>query len=478
MTPGQLRAAAAAASSKNLAEPITKEDLLGAEQTGGGKSLYNAKNNIVTKIAAAKADPRLEIDHNINAEQYPNVFILSDIHADYRKFIKLLSVSTHDAAPLINVNGNPVKDSDIEGAAIYNTDLITNVEFLPSNSLLIIVGDLIDGKRGDDQEVNDSKGSFEFLLHCFLYNLRLSALKRRSNVIFTLGNHDLHTVIINSGLEHYIASKSQEYFNSEGNNSKRASALKIFYTLSPYIFLNLNRSDKSTEVVCIHGGLHSNLNNNASAIPELNKIQTKVNTGGFQALTAADIAQLIRSEGNNGSPLWDRFYATDTSDKHCKAIENDKTAADLIVVGHCPTAGGMNPRAEYLINSNQVAYKSCGTEANEKGCVVADCFDAKGAPRLVFVDTMMSGAFYHSGSGIEMKRGNEILNLARGDKENGETRFYNVISRIAGNIHTIVAEDKKKKITLSPENELKKALANRARRNASADIQLGIASGR
>jgi hypothetical protein len=78
---------------------------------------------------------------------------------------------------------------------IYNPKFINNAEWIGGErTLFLILGDLVDGKRNSNQ-VNDIVGAFELLIHCLIHNLRISARSKGSEVLFTIGNHDLDTVL-------------------------------------------------------------------------------------------------------------------------------------------------------------------------------------------------------------------------------------------------------------------------------------------
>jgi len=135
---------------------------------------------MLLKINGAK--PLLKSPHNIPVGTYDSVYTTSDIHADLVVFSEILFNAGLTIAPLAS------------------EDDIFTVKWNPAKkkTLLVIVGDIIDGKRaspGELYEVSDATGDIELLLHIFLFNLRISARAYGSEVRFTIGNHDFHTVI-------------------------------------------------------------------------------------------------------------------------------------------------------------------------------------------------------------------------------------------------------------------------------------------
>jgi hypothetical protein len=124
---------------------------------------------------------------------FDRVFVTGDVHADLRKLVQLLV-----ACGLITIG--PYTHADIYALrhGMYPTtqkiyDIVWHAEWVASKTLLVICGDLIDGKRGDGG-TGDARGSYEFLLHCMLFNLRIQARTLGSEVRFTIGNHDAGTV--------------------------------------------------------------------------------------------------------------------------------------------------------------------------------------------------------------------------------------------------------------------------------------------
>ena len=102
---------------------------------------------------------------------FGTVVVTSDVHADLRKMVQLLV-----DARLVRI-ANETED-------IYND--VWNVEWIAGDTLLVILGDLVDGKRRKD--VTDPRGSYEMLIHILIFNLRISARAVNGDVLFTIGN--------------------------------------------------------------------------------------------------------------------------------------------------------------------------------------------------------------------------------------------------------------------------------------------------
>ena len=72
-------------------------------------------------------------------------------------------------------------------------EYVWTLEWVADDTMLMITGDLVDGRRGS-RTVDDPRGSYEMLLHILIYNLRIDARERNSDVLFTIGNHDLYRI--------------------------------------------------------------------------------------------------------------------------------------------------------------------------------------------------------------------------------------------------------------------------------------------
>ena len=360
--------------------------------------------------------------------KYTTVYITSDIHADVRRFLDVL-IREEIIGRLFNSTGqifNPFSDD------IYNTEFIDRIKFNKANTLLLILGDLIHGHR--DGDVNDKVGNFELLLHVIIFNLRIHARTMKSEILFTLGNHDYHHLFTPPTMDRLIKfSHSLNYFKNNTIEDRFNKSIQLFrdalipfYNLSPYIMLNLQYNGEN-EFSCIHAGFHNNTEDITTAIEG---IQQKINIKDIN-----ELSQLKPDEINtlfNGSRmggLWTRSYA-DNGTK-CIDLKNEITT---IVVGHCPTQTGLNfHRIENILT--QKSYEGCdGLDVRlpEKGCVVADCYDTDDKrPKLIFVDTMMSDAFRGDDKG-NATRNVEVLMLEHTDQAMGDRWITKISRKLAG----------------------------------------------
>jgi len=368
--------------------------------------------------------------YRIEHTDYDHVYITSDIHADLEKLDTMLI------------------HAGIVRRAPYTADLaidplvhmVCNTEWNVFRTLFIIVGDIVDGRRGSNElEIPDPKGNIELLLHAYLYNMRIKANALDSELRFTVGNHDFHTVIedhtnLPQFYSAHVHRTAQRFFV---NRQGRRACLLPFYQCCPYLLLTI-----SDEIACVHGGFvgytGSAFQDNAGFMAVA---QQKIDAarGDFYALTDAELNALgtvhddARPHGGyEVSPLWSRWYAYTSEAGVCAHINRPENAYKLIVVGHCQTgnslfrsccADGAGGHGRAILDRPEYRRHNCNTG----GCVLLGCRDANsGAPRLAFVDIAMSRAFNPARPIINRA---EILHLQNNNALEEDDRFYNVIDR-------------------------------------------------
>jgi hypothetical protein len=364
----------------------------------------------------------------VNITGVTEVFVTSDIHADYRKFVQILV-----AGGFINI---PNVGDLYEANNIYNYRIIAECEWIKRDCLIVIAGDLVDGKRNSDGQVNDPIGCFELLLHMLIFNLRIKGNTMNSNILFTIGNHELETVIANTDvLYNYIHDNALRFFREKDNRSR---ILKEFYELNPYIYLVLSTPSMPNEVAILHGGLHDS---NSEQIDKsgLNDLQVRINELGLSHLerlhsnpTTQTLAAKKNTLGNFEGALWTRFYV-EQPERAC-TLQSDYA---LTVVGHCPTT--MFSELSSILDKPD--YYGCDSYRKNKmkGCVILNCLnnpDAPGLPKIALVDVSMSSAFTSSlgrHNDLEKVRGVELLHLKH--IERPTSRWFNDIYRFEINFN-------------------------------------------
>jgi hypothetical protein len=305
------------------------------------------------------AAPILQSSYNIPVDKYTTVYATSDIHADLKAISNILY-----SAGLIT--------ESIGDTSIRN---IFNVRWNPTakNTLLIIAGDIVDGKRRDGNQVDDPTGDIEVLLHIFLYNLRVSAREVNSELRFTIGNHDYYSVFMhNHILLRYIHDKANELFMTK---DYRSACLLPFYRCCPYICITIG-----SELMFIHASYHDKTL--TKPLNDILELQEKVDTTDYDNIIDVII------EGFKGTVIDgidSRPYVRNPASTVCEKLK--KSPYRLIVVGHCQT----NVTNVDNIIKNEIE-KDKTNNCTKGGCVVLGCADIDG-PRIAFVDISMSKAF-------------------------------------------------------------------------------------
>ena len=308
------------------------------------KNLDKLPDSIQNKLSAAKEVLAGE-SHIISSATYPTVYITSDIHADLRKFIQLLisagMIEYTDAAT------KAITDKIMTVVLIPNAVMTDFNWIAPNGTLLIIIGDLVDGHRSSSSfmsEVTDTIGNIELLLHIFLYNLRIKAREKGSEVRFTIGNHDMSTVLNNKNdgvFDDYVHKKAKDFFykNLLSNAFKnRRQCLLPFYECCPYLFLTLD-----TEIICIHGGLRDRSEKTLDFQSDLDEIQNLLQNGNDLNETINNQKYQTLNKSTSPplrNPFWTRYYSEQPSATVCLPSSIgvfNKKSYSFVVVGHCPT---------------------------------------------------------------------------------------------------------------------------------------------
>lgn len=381
----------------------------------------DAGKAIKTKVISFKP----EINHKINCNTYDTIFVTSDTHSDLRKFVQILINNK-----LIETSIDPYNGDDI-----YDPKLITETNWIGGpRVLLIIIGDIVDGKR--IRRLDDNRGSFEYLLHCFLYNIRIKAMMSDSNILFTMGNHDIESVIVASDFnklyENYVTDDSKRFFL--GTHADRRNALLPFYYKCPYLCLQLVNDSNVCEIICVHAGIRSSSGD--SVLAQLNGVQDRLTS------TPAKMPGIIQNSYSTiSSSIWDRYY---TVQPDTKKIGQEKDP--LTIIGHCPTHNQDATTKHLTAGMTNPVYDGCQREPDcgkDRGCV----FLSKGAndiPQFILVDTGLSEGFRYSTMDYmtgycqnkpmfhNMVRNIEILKLSHDDSAPAPLYFNRIERQLNG----------------------------------------------
>lgn len=360
------------------------------------------REQVITMIQnKLKDDPMPTYFHDRN--KYDTIYSVSDIHADYRTFLRhlhkfgIVDLKVANVEALLNLS----KDD------IYNSTFITDTEWTAGkNTLLIICGDIIDGARSyrDDRRkeiitsVDDKEGTFEILLHMFLRNLKIKAQHNESDVMLICGNHDI--LFDPKWSVDYIHPTAIDYYKK--NSIIRKDMLMPFYK-NFTLFFGITKKDPTTnptsindfEILFLHGGIHYSYKNQVVMFFEetLNdqKSLFKQQIPYEEAIQDKLLYYSTKVPSASGPvPTWARADAEDITSvnhEHCNRYENLPT----IIVGHCNNAGQQYNQPSdpdrictKMLDKDDVTYK----------CVYPKCFDKDMIPKNINIDTMMSSCFY------------------------------------------------------------------------------------
>jgi hypothetical protein len=398
---------------------LTREELLGFNESGNIAAGLPVP--ILTKLSAASE--QLRASFNIDKCLYDHIYVTSDIHADLKKLDKMLTnIGVVQKSPRAD-NGTSVD--------IVN---ILCTEWAQPRTLVILVGDIVDGARKpEDTEIEDPAGNIELLLHAYLYNLRIKARMKKSELRFLIGNHDYYTIIANPNhtslnyFQGYVHTTAIQFF---GTLENRRVCLMPFYNCCPYVFTTVD-----DEIACVHGGLHAHTGVDwQSLIPHIKQIQTTIDA-------ANNVSSILDPDAVSLPFLTVRDYVLKSAFSVCPNLgETYKT----IVVGHCQMGYstvmdavpfGRHPGALHTspIISTRPEYTRFGCGYDGDGCVVTACSD-NGAtyPHLAFVDIGFSRAFSDdlTSEAEDTRRRAEMLYFIHDPLLPTEIRHYNEIVRI------------------------------------------------
>jgi hypothetical protein len=403
----------------------------------------------------------------IECATFDTVYVTSDIHADFRKFVQVLRVNRlleeTEAEAEEEHDDDDDDDDDDDGKvsspsawAEDNTEeeafeksktkrhrrqedeepVVVNARWTGgSKTLLVILGDIVDGHREHSAPgIDDPKGTFEILIHALIHNLRIRANLANSDVLFTLGNHDVESVLttVEDERQHmydsYVHDSAKAFFNNDMN--ARRNMLLPFYYNSPYTFLEFvhGRGGALSQYVFVHAGIHNSAGRRIDRM--WRKVQKKIDSDGLEKMLP--VLSLLNKKYKNDI-FWTRDYL---KSKTCRAIGNERFP--MVVVGHCPTPFMAQDDFDDFDDDagcdvvKQQQSRGAWVSRGRRGCIRVGCRHAStGDPKVVFVDTASSAVFRQPGQ-ENAQRDVEILKLSKSksvDDGVGGAAFYYKLER-------------------------------------------------
>jgi hypothetical protein len=226
-----------------------------------GRRSTKTIDQLVAEVEKEVAESSFHIYENGRIDGVRNVIFMSDLHADYRVFLSIITalglvswrdeeedddVDDKDDGGLSALGGLPTEE-ELEDPTTLNR---MQWSWSEGPLLLVILGDVVDGKRiprpreaEEGYTVPDPVGSWELLLHCAIVHLKTLATAHGSDVVVTIGNHDVHAVLDGaapSNLPFYQAYVHETAKLLFGTRRARARVLRPFYAANPYIRLIIN----------------------------------------------------------------------------------------------------------------------------------------------------------------------------------------------------------------------------------------------
>jgi hypothetical protein len=355
------------------------------------ESMYLCNLKVLQFARAEKQAQKRIIDGGTSGHEivgdFDRVFVTSDIHADLRKFVQLLV-----ACGLITIE--PYTHEDIyalQHPSLQQTqkiyDIVWHARWVASKTLLVICGDLIDGKRGSGG-TGDARGSYEFLLHCLLFNLRIQARTLGSEVRFTIGNHDAGTVTAYPPYafdQEHVEAKHLSFAPSSGDLGRRRQRMSDprigrrdmllpFYACQPFLMLTLGKA------IFAHAGFVHESGGSDNIYTDALARQTLLDNATLDEHT--DLLAFFQPTKGELPVFWARGYAVLPHVTACYATNEAHKRFELIAVGHCVTH-----TFKWLDLAGQCNNDTKGTD----GCVITR--DCVGGPLIALVDTGMSASF-------------------------------------------------------------------------------------
>lgn len=354
-----------------------------------------AKNKIATEldikmkksISAKRFDAKYAVDNAVYVYKYMNVDKLSYDDAINRRLSEIgPSVNTPIELDLIRANNNDIL---LEGFLNINLDVAGNMynddlgyDWIGTNTHVVIIGDILDGKRIEQQNRSTStptkigKGTefinqynqVEIKILRFLNVMDEIAERYNGRVFKLVGNHEISNFAMHNTLSREQFIGAYAFGNSNANvsdntyytNQSRSEYFKfsgdgfeLFRKRGTGVILKINNN------IFIHGSLVDG-NNNAPSFQTYININNSLNDltidKNILMATCLDIA-----DDTPGNGLWSRIDGDDVAmnrrfsnnDSYCidlniriekfctTLIQNDVTAKCdkkniRLIVGHCP----------------------------------------------------------------------------------------------------------------------------------------------
>lgn len=295
--------------------------------------------------------------NNIIKMDNKKIYVLSDIHSDFPRFIQLLYNSN-----IIRFNTNIITQD-----FFHSFDILYDFDIIDKNFILIIAGDIINGKRPEfDIQTDDITGDYELRLFIFLTNLKYKSNLYNSDVLWCLGNHEYFSLLTETkNMSRFRCDKCLDFYKSDNN---RINILLCFLLVSPYYFIILHHQRLNRYILICHAGLNNSTDILKYIDHEPENLYKKVNNK-IDILVTKSYSNTLNQYNYNDKSL----------DTHiCKFIQKYKY--DMMIYGHC-TINVVNE-----LYNKQKYIEGC----KNKKCILAICGDKNIGAKMIFVDIGLS----------------------------------------------------------------------------------------
>lgn len=252
----------------------------------------------------------------IKLKKKQKIIVIGDLHGDIDNTINILKLSQCISLP----KSEQLKKSN------YNLKKLNKITWNGGNTIIVQLGDILDGKKRDETYSNFNDNEFH-IINLFI-KLRLEAQKKKGNIYLLVGNHELLNFIGNfnhvslKGIMDFGGIDKRYNFLKPGGEycKNMANIYKAILIIDKYIF--------------VHGSINSYIFKKYT-INQINNLLKKylLNKKNYST-TNEDISYLFYNSFT--SPLWSRYFSKEITPSKCielnKILKNTNT--NTLFVGH------------------------------------------------------------------------------------------------------------------------------------------------
>ena len=245
---------------------------------------------------------------------------VGDLHGDYKATVKILM--TCKVIP--------------KNSSIYPSKYET-IKWIGGSTYLVQLGDILDGKS---RSYNNSFIDNEFHIFLLLLSLKKQAQRKKGNILFIFGNHELMNMV---GDYRYVSNTS---LKTNGGITKRNHFFKTGSLFCKNMSEHYYGMVKIRNMVFVHGNIHKTIANTYT----LDKINTILKKFLLDKLTSTEYRDFKTIYDNSNIGIcWSREYSADKlSSSKCAELQQilKKFKASHIIVGHTVQENGINLECE------------------------------------------------------------------------------------------------------------------------------------